>query len=57
MKHQKMLNLLIEGSNSKFMTKNKIANDPSNESYDAGNKLSIILYIYIYIYISVKSSF
>ena len=43
MEHQKILNLLNEPSNSKFVTRKwNIANDQSNVNYDVGMKLSII---------------
>ena len=38
MEHKKILNLLNEPNDSKFMTgQRKIINDPSNANYDAGN--------------------
>ena len=40
MEHQKMLNLLNEASNYKFVTRKwKIANDQSNANYDVGNEI------------------
>ena len=40
MEHQKILNLLNEGSNSRFVTRNwNIVNDQSNTNYDVGNKI------------------
>ena len=40
MKHQKMLNLLNESSNSEFVTtKWNIVNNQSNANYDLGNKI------------------
>ena len=38
MEHQKILNLLNEESNSKFVTRKwNIVNDQSNANYDVGN--------------------
>ena len=43
MEHQKILNLLNETSDSKFVTgKWNIGNDQSNANYDVGNKIIII---------------
>ena len=43
MEHQKILNLLNEANNSKFMIRKwSIVNDQSNANYDVGNELSII---------------
>lgn len=40
MKHQKILNLLNEASNSKFVAKKwKIVNDQLNANYSAANKI------------------
>ena len=40
MKHQKILNLLNEASDSKFLTgKSNIVNDQSNANYDVGNEI------------------
>ena len=40
MKHQKILNLLNEASDSKFVTRNwNIVNDQSNAIYSVGNKI------------------
>ena len=40
MKHQKILNLLNEASDSKFVTRNwNIANDHSNANYSVGNEI------------------
>ena len=40
MKHQKLLNLLDEASDSKFVTRKwNIVNDQSNTSYDIGNEI------------------
>ena len=40
MEHQKMLNLLNEASNYKFVTRKwKIVNDQSNANYDVGNEI------------------
>ena len=40
MEHQKILNLLNEASNSKFVTRIwNIVNDQSNANYDVGNKI------------------
>ena len=42
MKHQKILNLLNEASDSKFLTgKSNIVNDQSNANYDAGNEIML----------------
>ena len=38
MEDKKILNLLKEASNSKFVTRN-IVNDQSNTNYDAGNEI------------------
>ena len=40
MEHQKILNLLNEASDSKFVTrKQNIVNDQSNVNYDVGNEI------------------
>ena len=40
MEHQKILNLLNEANNSKFLTKKwNIVNDNSRTNYDAGNEI------------------
>ena len=40
MEHQKILNLLNEASDSKFVTrKGNIVNDQSNANYDVGNEI------------------
>ena len=40
MKHQKILNLLNEARDSKFVTRKwNIVNDQSNRNYDAGNEI------------------
>ena len=40
MEHQKILNLLTEANDSKFVTgKWNIINDQSNANYDAGNEI------------------
>ena len=40
MEHQKILNLLNEANNSKFVTRKwKIVNDNSKANYDAGNEI------------------
>ena len=40
MEHQKILNLLNEKSDSKFMTRKcNIVKDQSNPNYDAGNEI------------------
>ena len=40
MEHQKMSNLLNEGSDSTFATRKwNIANDQSNANYDVGNEI------------------
>ena len=40
MEHQKILNLLNEASDSKFVTQNwNIVNDQSNTNYSAGNEI------------------
>ena len=40
MKHQKILNLLNEASDSKFVTRKwNIANDQSNSNYDVGTEI------------------
>ena len=40
MEHQKILNLLNEASNSKFVTRKwSIVNDQSNANYDVGNEV------------------
>ena len=40
MEHQKVLNLLNDANNSKFVTgKWNIVNDNSKENYDVGNKI------------------
>ena len=40
MEHQKILNLLNEASDSKFVTrKQNIVNDQSNANYDVGNEI------------------
>ena len=42
MEHQKILNLLNEASDSKFVTRKwNIVNDQSNANYDAENEISI----------------
>ena len=42
MKHQKILNLLNEASDSKFVTRKwNIVNDQSNSNYDVENEISI----------------
>ena len=41
MEHQKILNLLNEANNSKFVTRKlNIVNDNSNSNYDATNKIN-----------------
>ena len=40
MEHQKMLDLLVKESNSKFLTRNwNIVNDQSNANYDVRNDI------------------
>ena len=40
MEHQKILNLLIEASDSDLLTRQwNIVNDQSNANYDAGNEI------------------
>ena len=40
MEHLKILNLLNQASDSKFVTrKGKLVNDQSNENYDVGNEM------------------
>ena len=40
MEQQKIINLLNEASDSKFMTRKwNIVNDQSNENYDVGNEI------------------
>ena len=40
MKHQKILNLFDEGSDSRFVTRKwNIVNDQSNANYDVGNDI------------------
>ena len=40
MEHQKMLDLLVKESNSKFLTRNwNIVNDQSNANYDVRNDM------------------
>ena len=42
MEHQKILNLLNEASDSKFVTRKwNIVNDQSNSNYDVENEISI----------------
>ena len=42
MEHQKILNLLNEASDSKFVTRKwNIVNDHSNANYDVENEISI----------------
>ena len=42
MEHQKILNLLNEASDSKFVTRKwNIVNDQSNANYDVENEISI----------------
>ena len=40
MEHQKILNLLIEQNDSKFVTRKwNIVNDQSNDNYDVGKEI------------------
>ena len=41
MEHQKILNLLNEANNSKFVTRNwNLVNDNSKENYDVANEIT-----------------
>ena len=41
MEHQKILNLLNEANNSKFVTRKwNLVNDQSNVNYDKGNEIT-----------------